>query len=133
MSQQRLHRRQLAGSRGGHECRLAAALRRVWISTGIQEQFDQLRIAVDARQRQRRHAELVCDLYVRPGPNQVRSHFQIVVVSRPVERRHPIGLHVADRRPCIEQPVNARAILPLGRVRQRCVGSYSGRAGGKHR
>jgi hypothetical protein len=121
MRQQRLHGSQPAGPRGGHERRFTTAKGEVGISTGIEQRLHDCVAAVGAGERQGGDAVAVLHIRIRLGGQQARNDRGLVMMRRPVQRRHAVNLgliHVA----VAEQGPNGGEVLAFHRVGERRLG-----------
>ncbi len=94
--EQQLHRVGLAGERGGHERRLPFFGCPVRIGAGLQQAIDKLRVAVRARERQRRHLVARRGLHVGAGGDQRVGHRHVIALRRPVKRGRAVGVGRVD-------------------------------------
>ena len=115
-AKQHFHRLQLAGSGGGHERSLATVDRVVRIGPVLDQRPNELGVAVEAREVQRRDAVPVFDGGVGPFLQQPAAQRGIVVVGRPVQGGHAIHLLGVNVRPVFEKTLNELCIPRLSGV-----------------
>src|ERR1051326_5748806 len=123
MRKERLHGFDFARTRGGHQSRFAAGKHRIWIGASLQQQLDDLTVAVCARNRERGHAVAVGGLHICARPDQKPRRLEIILLNRPVQSRAAVSLGRIHVRMLLEQRADSRPIHPFGGFRKTRVGS----------
>ena len=116
--QQRLHGPGLAHPRGRHQSGFPSGKSGVRVSPGLQEQLDHRAVSIRAGQGERRHAIPVRSFHVGARAHEQFLCFQIVLVRRPVQRRHPIDLRRVHIDALLQQSADPRPIHLFRRIRQ---------------
>ena len=116
--EQRLHRVERARPRGRHQRGFPARKCGVRIRAGCQEPFDQRGVSIRAGQRERRDAIPVRRFHIGARAHQQVRGLQIVLIRRPVQRRHPISLGCVHVDMLMQERADPRSIHLFRRIRQ---------------
>ncbi len=109
--EQHRHHGRVAAACGGHQNRLVFRQAGVRVRARRQQRVDDGNVAVQRRQRQRRHAVPIRRFRVRARAQQQLDRLEIVRANRPMQRRRPIGLRCIDRGGLFQQRAQ-RGVVP---------------------
>ena len=105
-------------ARCGHQSRLAADEVRVRIRPRLEQRLHHRHAAVFARQRDRRHAEIVRRIYLGAGADQALGRRDVVPVGGPVQRRRAVRLRGVDVGALLEERFHRARITAFDGVHQ---------------
>ena len=121
--QQRLHNRDVAAERGGHQRGLAVGFRLLDVGTCGEQFFDDRDVGVFAGELERCHAVIVRRIDVGARLQQQGDHLRVVPVNGPEERGGAVGARRVDVDALFEQGASGLLVLILHRVEQTQVGT----------